>query len=116
MLYKMKLKNTPNQSFVLNNIIIDGVSRAFRVDLSYRELCGYWTMSLYDQYTQEQIVSEMPLVTGLFLDRAGNMLDQMKYLNLGQIGIFPETDNTTDYPNDVNIETDFALFWRYDES
>lgn len=114
MLYEMKLKNTPNQRFVLNNIILDGVSRSFIVNLSYREICGYWTMSLYDQYTQEQIISEMPLVTGLFLDRAGNMLTQMEYMNLGQIGIFPSTDNTTDYPNDINIATDFSLFWRYD--
>lgn len=114
MLYEMKLKNSPNQSFVLNGLILDGVSRSFRIDLAYREICGYWTMSIFDQNTQNPIISEMPLVTGVFLDRAGNMLDQMQYLNLGQIGIFPTTNKTTDYPNSENIETDFALYWRYD--
>ena len=114
MLYEIKLKNAPNQRFILNNIILNGISRSFVVELSYREICGYWTMSLSDQYTQRQIVSEMPLVTGLFLDRAGNMFSQMQYLGLGQLGIFPSTNNTTDYPNDSNISTDFSLFWRYD--
>lgn len=113
MLYEMKLTNAPNQDFVLNNILIDGVNRSFKVLLSYRELCGYWTMSLYDQNTQEEIISNMPLVTGVFLNGAGNMLAQMEYMNLGQIGVFANNDETTDYPNAENIESDFSFFWRY---
>lgn len=113
MLYEMKLTNAPNQDFVLNNILIDGVNRSFKVLLSYREICGYWTMTLYDQNTQKEIISNMPLVTGVFLNGAGNMLSQMEYMNLGQIGIFANNENTTDYPNVENIETDFSFFWRY---
>ena len=55
----------------------------------------------------------MPLVTGVFLNGAGNMLAQMEYMNLGQIGVFANNDEATDYPNAENIETDFSFFWRY---
>lgn len=113
MLYEMKLTNAPNQDFVLNNILINGVNRSFKVLLSYREICGYWTMSLIDQSNQQEIISNMPLITGVFLNGAGNMLAQMGYMDLGQIGVFANNDNSTDYPNNTNLESDFSFFWRY---
>ena len=111
-IYKMQLNNSPNQSSILQ-IPINGVTRTFKIDLSYREICGYWTMDLQDWRTKEVILVNIPLITGKYLARAGNCLYQFKYKGLGEFGICRNTkENTTDYPNDKNIGKEFALYWR----
>ena len=110
--YKIKLTNSPNQSSILQ-VQIDGVARVFKIELSYREICGYWTMNLIDWKTKKEILANIPFVTGKYLQGAGNFLSQFAYKGLGEFGICRTTkENTTDYPNDQNINTEFAFYWR----
>lgn len=112
-IYKINLKNLANQSFLLS-IVLFGQSRVFNVSLSYREVCGYWTMTLADWETKEILLRNIPLVTGKRLDGAGNCLHQFAHKKLGKFGLAKNTEETTDYPNDKNMQTNFALFWSDD--
>lgn len=112
-IYKINLKNLANQSFLLN-VVLFGESRVFNVNLSYREICGYWTMTLVDWETKETILRNIPMVTGNKLNGAGNCLAQFVHKKIGKLGLAKSTEETTDYPNDENIQTNFALFWSDD--
>lgn len=113
-IYELKLNNSPNQSSIVQ-IPIDGATRVFKIDLSYREICGYWTLSIMDWKAREEILTNIPLVTGKYLDGAGDSLLQFKYKRLGSFGVCRTTrENTTDYPNDKNLGTEFTFFWRID--
>ena len=113
-LFEVKLNSSPNQSSIIQ-IPIDGVNRVFKVDIIYREICGYWTMTITDWKTKEVILSNIPFVTGKFLEGAGNSLQQFAYKRIGKFGICRTTnDNDTDYPNNQNVSTQFTLFWEVD--
>ena len=109
--YIINLNNLPNQKTLLN-LDLFGEKRTLRIDLGYKEICGYWTMTVTDWDTKEVLLSNAPLLTGGSLDGTGNILKQFGYFGIGQCGICPKANNTTDYPNGNNIETEFQMFWR----
>lgn len=111
--YKIKLKNLANQSFLLS-IVLFGESRTLKVELSFREICNYWTMSLTDWITKEVLFRNIPLVTGKKINGAGNCLSQFAYKKIGKFGICPVTEESTDYPDSENLQTKFMMFWSDD--
>lgn len=109
-IYKVNLRDLANQNFLLN-IVLFGQSRVFNINLSYREICNYWTMTIIDWNTKEVMLRNVPMVTGKKLNGAGNCLYQFEYKKLGKFGLARNTEETTDNPTDKNIHTNFSLFW-----
>ena len=111
--YKIKLKNLANQSFLLS-IVLFGESRTFKVELSFREVCSYWTMNLTYWVSKEVLFINIPLITVKKINGAGNCLSQFAYKKLGKFGICPITEETSDYPDSENLQTNFIMFWSDD--
>ncbi len=106
---KIPLNPLPNQTFRVE-LTIDDRKQTFYVFLGYREICGYWVMTLMDTY-QNRLLSNIPLVTGGGLNEAGNLLKQFGYMKLGSILISKAPYVTDDIPNENNLGTDFVMYW-----
>ena len=111
--YVIDLNNLPNQRTLLTMDLFDE-KRTFRVEFNYREICGYWTMTITDWDTREVLLYNAPLITGESLDGVGNILKQFADFGIGQCGICPKAITTTDYPNSTNMN-EFQMFWRDNE-
>lgn len=104
------LKSQPNQSFDLT-VEIDGVNKTYFMKLNYRDIIGYWTFDLIDYQTNEEILVNVPLLTGGKLISTANILNQLEYKRLGRIYIVKVSDTTNDYPDFESLETNFAFVW-----
>lgn len=108
-LSKVELKPIPNQTFKVV-ITFDDKKQTFFLSFSYKELCEYWVMTLQDIY-QNNLLSNIPLITGGGLLEAGNLLKQFGYKMLGSMIIYKARQNDRDYPGPKDLGVDFELYW-----
>lgn len=107
--YTIPVTSQPNQSMRIN-IPIDGVNKTLILNFSYNEIAKYWTMEIIDDITNKQLVSSIPLITGVY--PSANLLEQYSYLNIGSACLIKiNPDNNDESANDENLNTDFALVW-----
>lgn len=104
----LPLTNSPNQSFT-STLQVDGSPLTLAFDFTYNEIALYWTMAVSDQ-SGVLLVEDIPLVTGN--DPACNILKQFAYLKIGSAYVINSSGVTSpDYPNNLNLGTDFILVW-----
>lgn len=106
---QLPLTNDPAQvkTFTIDP---DGVTRAFRVDVRWRDHVGKWTMSISNAQSGDSILSELPL-TGSAPGCLNDILGQYGHLRIGSIFLLPNAAD--DYYTDPGKEnlTGFALVW-----
>jgi hypothetical protein len=96
--------SSPNQAWQVA-VTINGGASQFFVILRYNEIGNYWAMTLSDS-NQNLLVDSLPLVTGT------NLFGQLQYLNIGSVYIVNASNvPTPDYPNSLDLGTDFVLVW-----
>lgn len=76
-----------------------------RLHLRYDDLCGVWQAAIYDNTSGKLLVDCMPLVCGI------NLLEQYKYLKLGEAYIRPVEKTTLDMPDNQTLGKKFILIW-----
>ncbi len=107
--YIIPLTSDPNQSLRVT-IPVDGRNLTLRLTINYNEAAGYWTMSIMDDLTDKVLVTSIPLYSGKY--PAANLLEQYSYLRIGSAWLVKVNQDTkSDYPNDMNLGTDFLLMW-----
>lgn len=74
------------------------------IGLSFREVAGYWTMSITNK-DGKMLLSDIPLLKG------GNLLAQYGYLELGYLTVVEVNPTGADYPGASQLGTDFILIW-----
>ena len=63
-----------------------------------------------DDLTDKVLVTSIPLYSGKY--PAANLLEQYSYLRIGSAWLVKVNQDTkSDYPNDMNLGTDFLLMW-----
>lgn len=103
-MYRIPVDNSPNQEFDCK-IPVDGKNIDLHFRLNYNETAGYWVMSLNDNETGSDLLSSIPLVTGI------NILGQYSYLGIGSAYLVKIGDSLLDYPNSVSLGNEFSLLW-----
>ena len=99
----------PNNSF---NVLlsVDDANRFLQLFLRYNPIGEYWAMDVFDGYTGNIYIANMPLVTAEG-DPASNLLRQLEYLGLGCCSIVRVSEGSADRPGLDSLGTDFALVW-----
>jgi hypothetical protein len=97
------LDSSPNQTWQVAVNINGGISTFF-VTLRYNDIADYWCLTLQDA-TQDLLVDSWPLVTGL------NLFQQLEYLGIGSMYILNTGAANTDFPNNQNLGSQFAMIW-----
>lgn len=105
--YLLPVTSRPNQTFKAK-IIIDKQNVELTIQLNYREVCGYWTMSITDKDGQ-MLLANVPLLKGE--GETANILYQFDYLGLGYLAVVDAAGSGADYPNALQLGTDFVLVW-----
>jgi hypothetical protein len=106
---KVNVSSLPNQTAKVQ-VQFDGKKQFYIIEVGYREICGYWVMTIKDEY-QNVLLANFPLLTGGSLYEAGNLLKQFGYLNLGSIIIAKAKQTENDYPSQEELGTNFILCW-----
>ena len=102
------LTPAPNQTFTIT-LSVDGQPLTLTLSFSYNEIAQYWVMAVADQ-NGNPLVSNIPLVTGN--NPACNILAQFAYLEIGSAFVINQSGtNAVNYPNNLDLGTDFVLIW-----
>ena len=101
------LDNSPNQSWQVT-VNVNGRPVPLAVTLRYNEIARYWVMTLKDQ-SGNLILDSVPFITGV--GQTQNILGQYTYLAIGSATIFNASGISLDYPNNLNLGSDFLLLW-----
>lgn len=102
------LSNAPNQTMTVA-VSINGVSLVLTLVIRYNEIVGYWIMDIADS-DSNILLSDIPLLTGVW--PSANVLAQYQYMNIGSAYVLKNTnDLSRDYPNSLDLGTDFLLLW-----
>lgn len=109
-LITVPLTTSPNQSFMIS-LPINNKNIKLLLDLSYKEACQYWSMTIKDPQTKKEILSNIPLITGGLNAKSANILQQYQYLELGSAFVVKTTDINLDYPDDKTLGSEFVLVW-----
>lgn len=109
MAYKIIPLNTdPNQSFECT-LPVGEENLSFIFKVVYNEKGKYWFFSISDANTLEMILDSIPLVAA---DTYGiDILEQYEYLKIGSAYVMKVSQVEADYPDAVNLGTDFVLVW-----
>lgn len=105
--YLLPVTSRPNQTFK-TKVIIDEQNVELTVQLNFREVCGYWTMSITDK-DDVMLLANVPLLKGE--GETANILYQFDYLGLGYLAVVDAGGSGADYPNAVQLGKDFVLVW-----
>lgn len=102
------LSALPNQSLVVP-LNIDGGVTDYTLVLRYNEVAEFWVLTLSNS-SGTLILDSIPFVTGN--TPAGNILGQYAYLKVGSAYILNVSSvSSPDYPNNLDLGTDFVLLW-----
>lgn len=94
------------------NLRIDGVNKTFRIVIRWNKTANYWVMKLIYAATSTTLIDSLPLVTGEVNTLSLNILRGFEYLGIGKAFLIPKTTKpTTDYPNEINLGSEFVLLW-----
>ena len=110
---EVPLTNDPNQSFTIT-LPINGVNIKLLIELSYKELCEYWLMSIKNPDTRKSILDSIPILCGGPNFKSSNILQQYQYLGIGSAIIYKKTETDLDSPNDKTLGNEFILIWSDD--
>ena len=105
--YLLPVTSRPNQTFK-TKVIVNEENIELTVQLNFREVCGYWTMSITDK-DDVMLLANVPLLKGE--GETANILYQFDYLGLGYLAVVDASGSGADYPNAVQLGTDFVLVW-----
>lgn len=99
------LTTAPNQKFMVPLNIDGGVMDIYFDPLRYNEIAKYWVATLKDS-TGNIVLDSVPFITGI------NLLQQFAYLGIGSAVIVNASNvKAPDFPNSLNLGTDFYLLW-----
>lgn len=105
--YILPVTSQPNQTF--KTVLPLGKRNVeLTIQLSFREVAGYWTMNITDK-DGKMLLSGIPLLKG------GNLLAQYAYLDLGYLAVVEVNPTGVDYPGASQLGTDFILIWGEDD-
>ena len=105
--YLLPVTSRPNQTFKVK-VVIDEQNVELTVQLNFREVCGYWTMSITDK-DGVMLLANVPLLKGE--GETANILYQFDYLGLGYLAVVDAGGSGADYPNAMQLGKDFVLVW-----
>lgn len=100
------LTNQPNQTLT-TTIDINGENRNFRFFLVWNGCGKYWEFDLFDNSTDEQLLSRIPLVGNL----DGNIIPQYTYKRIGIAYLINISGSNDLIPNKENLSKDYYLIW-----
>lgn len=109
-LVTIPLDKGPNQSFLIM-LPINKKNVKLLLDIGFKEVCNYWTMTIKNPQTKEVILSNIPLLNGGMDRKSANILRQFQHLNLGSAFVVKTTEVDIDSPDDSSLGTDFVLVW-----
>ena len=100
------LNNQPNQTLT-TTVEVNGENRDFRFFLAWNGCGNYWEFDLYDNSTDQQLLSKIPLVGNL----NGNIIPQYAYKRIGEARIINVSGSKDLIPNKENLGVDYYLIW-----
>jgi len=107
--FVVPLTSEPNQNFRCT-IPVNGQNIPFDFTFRYNSEADYWIMSISDATSGNMLVSDLPLLAGIY--PAANLLEQFEHLRIGAAVIVKTNpDNPNDAPNANNLGVDFQLVW-----
>jgi hypothetical protein len=114
MLQEIPLTNRYNQE--LTTIIsLNDLNVGFRFNIKWNKTANYWVMTVTDIAEDTILIDSLPLVTGKLYTSSLDILRKLGYLNIGKCYVVPRVSKpTSDYPNETNLNSDFALVWGDD--
>lgn len=98
--------NQPNQTFT-TTVEVNGENRSFRFFFDWNGCGNYWEFDLFDNNTDEQLLSKIPLVGNL----NGNIIPQYAYKRIGEARIVNISGSKGLIPNKENLGSDYYLIW-----
>lgn len=111
---KLNINPLPNNKVKVDIKIKDSEEKektvTFNLEFNYREVCKYWTVTIRDTYNND-IVSNVPLVSGGGYLEMGNLLRQFGYKNIGGLMLYKSKQTTLDNPDEYSLGNDFYLIW-----
>lgn len=85
------------------------INKNIKLVTYYLDLYDAWLADIYDNATDECLVTAVPLVCGV------NILGQFDYLGLGEAFIESVSDSTTlEHPDNKTLGSEFVLIWGDD--
>lgn len=85
---------------------INGENRLLVFNFTYNSIADLWKLSLTDYSTQEEFLTNVPLLP--FQD----LLEQYKYKNLGSAVLIPNSNEVTEeYPSLDTLKDNYNIFW-----
>jgi hypothetical protein len=106
-LYLLPVTSRPNQRFQAR-LIVDGKNLDVILRLSYREVCGYWTLSA-ESLSEERLISNLPLLCSSAV--VPDLLAQYSYLGLGALSLAPVGAEAGDMPGAAELGGNFLMVW-----
>ncbi len=103
----LPINDSPNQT-IRATLSVNGQALILNLNLSYNGQAGFWAMDIADQ-SGNPVVSSIPLVTGVW--PAANILAPFDYLQIGSVFVINQNGASTDWPDDTNLGSGFALLW-----
>lgn len=110
-LQQIPIDNAPNQSWNVT-VNVNNTPVKLSVTLRFNEIAGYWIMSIKD-ILGNLLLDSIPLVTGTnpTIGAVQNLLGQFGYLAIGSVAIVNLSGVDVDHPGNLDLGTDFGLFW-----
>lgn len=82
---------------------IDGGNTNLGFRLTYNELAGYWVIDISKD--------EEPVLSGLPMVPAQNLLEQFGYLGIGSMRIIPKSEAQEQWPSQGTLSSDWYVVW-----
>ena len=92
----------PNHSFDVV-LPIDGGNTNIKIRLMYNEVAEFWVMDITKDNTV--VLSGLPLVP------AQDILEQLKYLEIGSAWIIPRSEIEEQWPSMNTLSSDWYVLW-----
>lgn len=104
----LSLTSQHNQKFQ-TVLSVDGKNINLQFQVRWNEIAECWIMKITDSKTQEVLIDSFPLLTAD--DPAGNLLEQMSYLEIGS-AFLVNVGNVSSDPAIDDLGSNFILFWH----
>lgn len=102
MIQRVPMQAQPNHSFSAV-ITLEGKNEKLTFRMTYNEQAQYWLIDI--------ALNEKPVLSGLPLVPAQDILEQFKYLELGSAYIIPNAELKNEWPNIEDLETGWSVIW-----
>ena len=92
----------PNHQFSCS-VPIDNLNLLLRFRMMYNELAGYWVVDISK--------GDTPVLSGLPVIPAQDILEQFKYLGIGSAYIVPKSEVQEQWPSANTLSSDWYVLW-----